>query len=121
MNAWLRNRRDCASRTLAKLFAIYNERRFCSADACRSVSREGPRSATMADSNEVVIIAGCRTPIGKFQGSLSDMSAPQLGAVAVRGALELPQLLPQQSDEWLMGNDVSARHGPKPRRAAAPV
>src|SRR5260370_31713756 len=104
MNAWLRNRRDCASRTLAKLFAIYNERRFCSADACGSVSREGPRSATMADSNEVVIIAGCRTPIGKFQGSRSDMSAPQLAAVAARGAVERANLQPQQLDECIMRN-----------------
>src|SRR5260370_11700943 len=106
MNAWLRNRRDCASRTLAKLFAIYNERRFCSADACRSVSREGPRSATMADSNEVVIIAGCRTPIGKFQGSLSDMSAPQLGAVAMRETVHTRELQPQQVHEDDRSNAV---------------
>src|SRR5260370_36976175 len=108
MNAWLRNRRDCASRTLAKLFAIYNERRFCSADACRSVSREGPRSATMADSNEVVIIAGCRTPIGKFQGSLSDMSAPQLGAVAGGEPVENANLHAAQSAERRKGNVVAA-------------
>jgi len=40
----------------------------------------------MAGLSEVVIIAGCRTPIGKFQGSLSDMTATQIGAVAVREA-----------------------------------
>src|SRR6266849_2889889 len=119
MNAWLRSRRNCASRTLAKLFAIYNERRFYSADACRSVSREGPRSATMADSNEVVIIAGCRTPIGKFQGSLSDLSAPQIGAVAVREAVKRANLQPQQVDECIMGNVVSAGLGQNPARQAA--
>ena len=46
----------------------------------------------MAGSNEVVIIAGCRTPIGKFQGSLSDMTAPQIGAVAVREAVKRANL-----------------------------
>src|SRR5258708_21669713 len=102
MNAWLRNRRDCASRTLAKLFAIYNERRFCSADACGSVSREGPRSATMAESNELVIIAGCRTPIGKFQGSLSDMSAPHLRAACTPHTLVHSDLHPPHSPECLI-------------------
>ena len=42
----------------------------------------------MAGANDVVIIAGCRTPIGKFQGSLSDMSATQIGAVTVREAVK---------------------------------
>src|SRR5260370_26418260 len=114
MNAWLRNRRDCASRTLAKLFAIYNERRFCSADACGSVSREGPRSATMADSNEVVIIAGCRTPIGTFQGSLSDMSAPQRGAVAVGEGVKAVKLLAEPIVASILENCVTSRSRPNP-------
>ena len=42
----------------------------------------------MAGSTDVVIIAGCRTPIGRFQGSLSDLTAPQIGAVAVREAVK---------------------------------
>src|SRR5713101_4631286 len=89
---------------------------FAATNACRS---KGPRSATMADSNEVVIIAGCRTPIGKFQGSLSDMSAPQLGAVAVREAVKRANLRPQQVDECIMGNVVSAGLGQNPARQAA--
>ena len=40
----------------------------------------------MAAMDEVVIISGCRTPVGKFQGSLSDLSATQLGAIVVREA-----------------------------------
>ena len=42
----------------------------------------------MAASDDVVIISGCRTPVGKFQGSLSDLSATQLGAIVVREAVK---------------------------------
>src|SRR5260370_34693966 len=77
------------------------------------------RSAIMAGSNEVVIIAGCRTPIGKFQGSLSDMTAPQIGAVVVREAVKRADLQPQQVDECIMGNVVSAGLGQNPARQGA--
>jgi acetyl-CoA C-acetyltransferase len=84
----------------------------------KSASKE-TRSATMAGSNDVVIIAGCRTPIGKFQGSLSDIAAPQLGAIAVREAVKRAKLQPQQVDECIMGNVVSAGLGQNPARQAA--
>src|SRR3984893_14351832 len=73
----------------------------------------------MADLNDVVIIAGCRTPIGKFQRSLSDIAAPQLGAIAVREAVKRANLQPQQVDECIMGNVVSAGLGQNPARQAA--
>src|SRR5437016_6845788 len=73
----------------------------------------------MAGSNDVVIIAGCRTPIGKFQGSLSDIGAPQLGAIAVREVVKRANLQPQQVDECIMGNVVSAGLGQNPARQAA--
>jgi acetyl-CoA C-acetyltransferase len=73
----------------------------------------------MAGSNDVVIIAGCRTPIGKFQGSLSDMSATQIGAVVVREAAKRGNLRPEQVDECIMGNVVSAGLGQNPARQAA--
>src|ERR1700689_1562153 len=73
----------------------------------------------MASSNEVVIIAGCRTPIGKFQGSLSDLSAPQIGAVVVREAVKSANLDPIQIDECIMGNVISAGLGQNPARQAA--
>ena len=73
----------------------------------------------MAGSNDVVIIAGCRTPIGKFQGSLSDMSATQIGAVVVREAAQRGNLRPEQVDECIMGNVVSAGLGQNPARQAA--
>ena len=73
----------------------------------------------MPGSNDVVIISGCRTPIGKFQGSLSDMSAPQLGAIAVREAVKRANLDPKLVDECIMGNVVSAGLGQNPARQAA--
>ncbi len=73
----------------------------------------------MAGSNDVVIVAGCRTPIGKFQGGLSDLSALQLGAIAVREAVKRANLQPQQIDECIMGNVVSAGLGQNPARQAA--
>src|SRR5258706_3495512 len=73
----------------------------------------------MAGPTDVVIISGCRTPIGKFQGSLSDLSAPQLGAVAVREAVKRANLDPKLVDECIMGNVVSAGLGQNPARQAA--
>ncbi len=73
----------------------------------------------MAYTNDVVIVAGCRTPIGKFQGSLSEVSAPQLGAIAVREAVKRANLDPRQVDECIMGNVVSAGLGQNPARQAA--
>src|ERR1700681_738711 len=73
----------------------------------------------MAAYDEVVIISGCRTPVGKFQGSLSDLSATQLGGVVVREAVKRAQLDPEQVDECIMGNVVSAGVGQNPARQAA--
>jgi acetyl-CoA C-acetyltransferase len=73
----------------------------------------------MAAMDEVVIISGCRTPVGKFQGSLSDLSATQLGAIAVREAVKRSGVAPAQVDECIMGNVVSAGLGQNPARQAA--
>src|SRR5450755_3544526 len=73
----------------------------------------------MAAFDDVVIISGCRTPVGKFQGSLSDLSATQLGAIAVREAAHRAKLDPKQVDECIMGNVVSAGLGQNPARQAA--
>src|ERR1700735_3029642 len=69
--------------------------------------------------DEIVIVSGVRTPVGKFQGSLSDVSATKLGAVAVRAAVERAHLKPEQIDECIMGNVVSAGLGQNPARQAA--
>src|ERR1700726_2766978 len=73
----------------------------------------------MAANDEVVIISGCRTPVGKFQGSLSDLSAAQLGAIVVREAVKRASLDPKLVDECIMGNVVSAGLGQNPARQAA--
>ena len=73
----------------------------------------------MAAFDDVVIISGCRTPVGKFQGSLSSFTAPQLGAMAVREAVKRANLDPKHVDECIMGNVVSAGLGQNPARQAA--
>jgi len=73
----------------------------------------------MAAFDDVVIISGVRTPVGKFQGSLSDFTAPQLGAVVVREAVKRAAIDPKQVDECIMGNVVSAGLGQNPARQAA--
>jgi acetyl-CoA C-acetyltransferase len=73
----------------------------------------------MAAFDEVVIISGCRTAVGKFQGSLADLSAPQLGAVVVCEAVKRAGLNSDQVDECIMGNVLPAGLGQNPARQAA--
>jgi acetyl-CoA C-acetyltransferase len=68
---------------------------------------------------EVVIVSVARTPIGSFLGSLTNISAPKLGAVAIKGALNKINLDPNMVDEIYMGNVVSAGLGQAPARQAA--
>jgi acetyl-CoA C-acetyltransferase len=70
-------------------------------------------------SKDVVIVSAARTPIGSFLGGLSSISAPKLGAVAIKGALEKINLSPELIDEVLMGNVVQAVTGQAPARQAA--
>jgi len=73
----------------------------------------------MAAFDDVVIISGCRTAVGKFQGSLSDLSASQLGAIVVREAVKRAGLNSDQVDECIMGNVLPAGLGQNPARQAA--
>ena len=68
---------------------------------------------------EVVIVAGVRTPVGKFLGSLSDFSAPQLGAMVVKEVIRRAGVDPAVVDECIMGSVVSAGLGQNPARQAA--
>lgn len=68
---------------------------------------------------KVVIVSAVRTPIGSFNGALSSLSATQLGAVAIKGALDRINLDPAKVDEVLMGNVVQAGVGQAPARQAA--
>ncbi len=69
--------------------------------------------------DEVVIVSAVRTPIGKFQGSLSELTAPQLGAIVVREAVKRAGIDPALVDECIMGNVVQAGLGQNPARQAA--
>jgi len=70
-------------------------------------------------SEPIYIVAARRTPIGAFLGALSPMTAPQLGAAAVRGALESSGLAADQIDEVLLGCVLPAGLGQAPARQAA--
>jgi acetyl-CoA C-acetyltransferase len=68
---------------------------------------------------EAVILSAVRTPIGRFLGELSDLPAPRLGAVVVRGALKRAGIAADKVDEVIMGNVVQAGVGQNPARQAA--
>ncbi|HSD13630.1 MAG TPA: acetyl-CoA C-acyltransferase [Flavobacterium sp.] len=68
---------------------------------------------------KVVIVSAVRTPIGSFMGSLSTVTAPQLGATAIKGALNKINLDPNLVEEVIMGNVVQAGVGQAPARQAA--
>jgi len=68
---------------------------------------------------EVVIVAATRTPIGSFGGSLAALSATQLGALAIKSAIEKSGLKPDQIQEVYMGNVMSANLGQAPATQAA--
>lgn len=68
---------------------------------------------------KVVIVSAARTPIGSFMGALSSVAAPQLGAVAIKGALNKINLDPSLVNEVYMGNVVQAGVGQAPARQAA--
>ena len=73
----------------------------------------------MSKENEAVILSAVRTPIGRFQGALSGLAAPKLGAVAVKAAVERAGIDPKDVEEVLMGNVVQAGVGQAPARQAA--
>jgi acetyl-CoA C-acetyltransferase len=68
---------------------------------------------------EVYIIAAVRTPMGSFGGSLKDISATQLGAVAIRGAIEKAGIDPREIQDVLMGSVIQANLGQAPARQSA--
>ena len=69
--------------------------------------------------NEVVIVGAARTPVGTFGGAFAEVPAPKLGAVAIAEALNRAGVKPDQVDEVLMGNVLSAGLGMNPARQAS--
>ncbi|MFN3821112.1 MAG: acetyl-CoA C-acetyltransferase, partial [bacterium] len=68
---------------------------------------------------EVVILSAKRTPIGSYLGSLSSLTAPRLGAVAIKAAVESSGIKPEEIDEVLMGIVLQGGVGQAPARQAA--
>ena len=73
----------------------------------------------MANFRDAVIVSAARTPTGKFQGLLKDKTAPELGALAIRAAVERAGVDPAKVDEVIMGCVVQAGLGQAPARQAA--
>ncbi len=74
---------------------------------------------TIQSMKEVVIVGAARTPMGSFLGALSGVSATDLGAVAIRGALAKAGVSPETVNEVFMGNVLQANLGQAPARQAA--
>ena len=70
-------------------------------------------------SDPIVIVSAVRTPMGGFQGDFTSMTAPQLGAVAIKAAVERAGIKPEQVEEVIMGNVLQAGVGQAPARQAA--
>ncbi|MCB9898984.1 MAG: acetyl-CoA C-acetyltransferase [Planctomycetes bacterium] len=68
---------------------------------------------------DVVLVSAVRTPIGRFQGGLSSLTAPQLGALAAKAAIERAGIDPGQVDETIMGNVLGCGLGQAPARQVA--
>lgn len=68
---------------------------------------------------DIVIVAAARTPLGGFQGDLAALTGPELGAAAIRAAVERAGIAPERIDEVLMGNVLQAGEGQAPARQAA--
>lgn len=68
---------------------------------------------------EVVIVSAVRTPMGSFMGSLSSISAPKLGSIAIKGAIEKSGIKSNDIQEVFMGNVLQANLGQAPARQAA--
>ena len=67
---------------------------------------------------EVFIVSAVRTPMGSFNGQLSGVSAPKLGSIAIKGALEKANIKPTDVDEVYFGNVLQAGLGQAPARQA---
>jgi acetyl-CoA C-acetyltransferase len=75
-----------------------------------------PEGVSMSES--VVIVAGARTPMGGFQGSLASVTATELGAIAIKEAVQRAGIAPADVQEVIMGNVLPAGLGQGPARQA---
>ncbi|MBV8428546.1 MAG: acetyl-CoA C-acetyltransferase, partial [Hyphomicrobiales bacterium] len=68
---------------------------------------------------DIVIVAAARTPVGSFNGAFGNLPAHELGAVAIKAALERAKVKPDEVDEVILGQILSAGEGQNPARQAA--
>jgi acetyl-CoA C-acetyltransferase len=73
----------------------------------------------ISNMKKVFIVSAARTPFGSFLGELSSLSATQLGAIVVKDAVKRAGIIPEDVEELIMGNVVSANLGQAPARQAA--
>ncbi len=73
----------------------------------------------MATTREVVIVGAARTPVGAFQGALASLTSPQLGSIAIKGAIERAGVKPAEVEQVIMGCVLQAGVGQAPARQAA--
>ena len=71
------------------------------------------------EKKDVFIVSAVRTPLGSFGGVFANVPATELGAIAIKGALEKGNVNPNDIDEVFMGNVCSANLGQAPARQAA--
>ncbi|MGL5734781.1 MAG: acetyl-CoA C-acetyltransferase, partial [Beijerinckiaceae bacterium] len=69
--------------------------------------------------NDIVIVSAARTPVGAFSGALSSLPAHELGAIAIKGALERAKVDPKDVNEVIMGQILATGQGQNPARQAA--
>jgi acetyl-CoA C-acetyltransferase len=67
---------------------------------------------------DIVILGAARTPIGSFLGTLSSLPAPKLGSIAIRCAIDMARVAPEQVEQVIMGNVLQAAIGQAPARQA---
>ena len=70
-------------------------------------------------SNDIVIVSAARTPVGSFNGALASQTAAQLGTVALKAAIERAKLSPEDINEVILGQVLTAAQGQNPARQAA--
>ncbi len=107
------------ARFIRKIDKIRGILTFESKQLCITSTRNRQERGTCMLHNEVVIASAVRTAIGSFNGSLKNISAPELGAIVIRSALEKAGVPFDQVDEVIMGNVLQAGLGQNPARQAS--
>ena len=70
-------------------------------------------------SKDIVIVSAARTPVGSFNGAFGSMQAQELGAIAIKAALERAKVSPEDVDEVILGQILAGGGGQNPARQAA--